>query len=237
MQPETVVEIPEKKSVNESEIKGKQTDQIRVDTYNWGPCLVRLKIRDNFKKLIETDLTQKIDYRTKLAGQIDHEMGFSQEAKDIIAPELAKYLGVYDQMVQKFQNKKFEHPPHYALTALWVNYQKKNEFNPPHDHDGSLSFVIYLDIPDELIQENKAYIGKSCGPGGIQFCYGEGNRQAITYMSEFPNTGDMFIFPAWLKHWVSPFHSDVTRISVSGNVHDQVPIATLPKHFKVEQAE
>ena len=98
-------------------------------------------------------------------------------------------------------------------------------------------FVIYLNIPEKLIEEHKAYKGKSCGPGGIQFLYGEGNRQAITYMSEMPQTGDMFIFPAWLKHWVSPFKSDVTRISVSGNIHASIPINVLPKDIKVESRE
>ena len=34
----------------------------------------------------------------------------------------------------------------------------------------------------------------------------------------------MFIFPAWLKHWVSPFQSDCVRVSVSGNVHDSAPL-------------
>ena len=33
-----------------------------------------------------------------------------------------------------------------------------------------------------------------------------------------PRTGEMYIFPALLQHWVCPFKSDVTRISVSGNV-------------------
>ena len=43
-------------------------------------------------------------------------------------------------------------------------------------------------------------------------------------MSYFPEELDMFIFPAWLKHWVSPFKSDCTRIvRVSGNVHDSAP--------------
>jgi len=28
------------------------TDQIRVNTYNWGPCVVKVKIRDNFKTLL-----------------------------------------------------------------------------------------------------------------------------------------------------------------------------------------
>ena len=69
-----------------------------------------------------------------------------------------------------------------------------------------LSFVIYLKIPEELKKENKEYKGRSCGPGGIQFIYGEGPRDAVTYMSHFPEERDMFIFPAWLKHWVSPFY-------------------------------
>ena len=34
----------------------------------------------------------------------------------------------------------------------------------------------------------------------------------------------MYIFPAWLKHWVYPFKSDCTRISVSGNVRDYIKI-------------
>jgi len=115
------------------------------------------------------------------------------------------------------------------MSALWINYQKANEFNPPHDHDGKLSFVIYLKIPEELKKENKEYKGRSCGPGGIQFMYGEGPRDAVTYMSHFPEERDMFIFPAWLKHWVSPFKSDCTRISVSGNIHDSAPLNNITK--------
>ena len=76
---------------------------------------------------------------------------------------------------------------------------------------------------------NEAYRGRSCGPGGIQFLYGEGPRDAVTYMSYFPVERDMFIFPAWLKHWVSPFKSDCTRISVSGNIHDSAPLNNITK--------
>ena len=31
-------------------------------------------------------------------------------------------------------------------------------------------------------------------------------------------TGDFFMFPALLQHWVLPFKSKCTRISVSGNL-------------------
>ena len=40
----------------------------------------------------------------------------------------------------------------------------------------------------------------------------------------------MFIFPAWMKHYVAPFYSDVTRISVSGNVADSVQLNQLKRH-------
>ena len=35
-----------------------------------------------------------------------------------------------------------------------------------------------------------------------------------------PKTGDIFIFPAELKHTVYPFTSDVERVTMSFNVFD-----------------
>ena len=53
--------------------------------------------------------------------------------------------------------------------------------------------------------------------------------------SFFPEEGDMFIFPAWLKHWVYPFKSDCERISVSGNVKDHVKIKNLKLFERLEK--
>ena len=80
-------------------------EKINVVTYNWGPCVIKLKMRDNFIKLLLDEAAKnKTNYENKLAGQLHREIGYDQKSKDIIAPELAKYLGVYDQMFQKFQN-------------------------------------------------------------------------------------------------------------------------------------
>jgi len=213
----------------------KENQQIQVNTMNWGPCVVHLKVLDTFKNILLDEIKKsKDDYREKLAGQIEKEIGYTQESRDKIIPHLSPYLGIYDECFQRYQNKKYDKKPEYALTALWCNFQKPNEFNPPHDHDGKLSFVIYLSVPESLKKENEAYNGKSCGPGGIQFLYGEGIRDCITYMSYFPKDGDMFIFPAWLKHWVSPYKSDCVRISVSGNVHDSAPLNQINKKVLVK---
>ena len=185
------------------------SEQIDIKIFNWGPCVVKCKIKPEYGKLLLDEAkNNKIDFRDKLAGQIDLETSYSDEARNKMVPFLSQYFGVYDQAFQAYTQKKYDKRPEYVLSALWINYQKANEFNPPHDHDGKLSFVIYLKIPEELKKENEKYIGKSCGPGGIQFIYGNGPRDCISYMSYFPEELDMFIFPAWLKHWVSPFYSD-----------------------------
>ena len=214
--------------------------QIKIDVYNWGPCVVRLKIDEDFRKLLLTEAkSNKADFRDKLAGILDHETGYTDESKTKLLPQLSQYLGVYDQAYQTYVSKPYETKPEYVLSSMWINYQKPNDFNPPHDHDGRISFVIYLDIPEMLKEENKSYVGKSCGPVGIQFVYGNGPRDCVTTMSFFPGVGDMFMFPSWLKHWVAPYKSDCTRVSVSGNFHDQVPLNNVvnfaPNYIKNKQ--
>ena len=125
--------------------------QIPVSTFNWGPCVIKLKIEDEFKKLLlEEGKKNTEDYRDKLAGILDHETGYNDKSKHKILPMLSQYIGVYDQMYERYTNKKYERKPEYVLSALWINHQRPNDFNPPHDHDGKLSFVIYLQIPHEL---------------------------------------------------------------------------------------
>ena len=209
-------------------------EDISYGIFGWGPCIVHLKISEDFHKklLVEAAASRKkeLDFRTKLAGIIKEEYSFIN--KEQFVPYISQVLGVYDQAFQKHKNVYYkpEDRPQYLLSAMWVNYMKKNEFNPPHDHGDELSFVIFLDVPEQLQQEQKDYIGNSGGPGSLGFLYGEGNRQAITYQAIHPKNRDMFIFPAWVKHYVAPFYSDVTRISVAGNIANAVPLNKMDRY-------
>ena len=47
-------------------------EKIKVDMFNWGPCVVRMKISEEFRKLLLTEGEKnKLDMRGKLAGQIE----------------------------------------------------------------------------------------------------------------------------------------------------------------------
>ena len=145
-------------------------------------------------------------------------------------------FNLYNAALQRWKQGNEKAPSSYFLEKLWINFQGPNEFNPPHSHGGALSFVIFAKIPIELRAENQNYKGLSAGPGGITFLYGDTDDRCITNHSVFPEEGDMYIFPAWVKHWVYPFKSDCTRISISGNVIDRIELSKLKKANGKEKA-
>ena len=212
-------------------------DKIRLDyqMFRWGPLLVKFKIPDDIrKKLLEEAEASNKDYEKNLAGVITKEVGFRNI--EMFQPFFHAIFEMYADAQFKWAAGKKSKPEdfkqQYTLDSLWANFQGPGDFNPPHDHAGALSWVIYLSIPAILKKERETYKGRSEGPGAIAFIYGEGPRTYITHHSAFPEEGEMFIFPAELKHWVFPFKSDCTRISVSGNVNDSIKLKYLKNNFK-----
>ena len=203
--------------------------EVKYQVLQWGPCVVHLKISEDFQQKLlkgaEESRKLKKDFRSNLAGIIKEEYAYENRADYV--DEISQFLTVYDEAYQKFKNEKYKIKPEYMLNALWVNYMKKHEYNPQHDHSDWLSFVIFLKVPEEITKEQEDFVGNSAGPGSLSFLYGDGNRQSITYQSVKPTERDIFIFPAWIKHYVAPFYSDVTRISVSGNISNSALLSHI----------
>ena len=108
------------------------------------------------------------------------------------------------------------------MTPLWVNFQKKHEFNPIHKHSGVLSFVIWIDIPYKI--EDEQYIKSdksvSISPGCFSFLYTDilGKIKPHLIPADCTYNNSMVLFPAGLNHCVYPFYtSDRYRISVAAN--------------------
>ena len=134
------------------------------------------------------------------------------------------------QMERHFRGMSYlnEHRPVF-ISDMWVNFQKKYEFNPPHDHSGLFSFVVFINIPYDL-KEEENYFGEVRKKDSDQV-------QNHTSKFAFLNTdhsgavscdpmdvdksfeGKMLLFPAKQIHQVFPFFtSDDYRITVSGNM-------------------
>lgn len=190
---------------------------IRYNFYYWGPYLWRtnigLKICDeilNRGKILTSSFTDN------LASLIDDVKHFNNENdKDYITRCLDPYFDCYLETKKDFAT--INNVPNLRLLDIWINFQKKGEYNPEHIHRGDLSFVLYLDIPEGLYEENKLFKGAGAGPGCIVFRYGEQSDWAVSLHKFIPEKGDLFIFPSLLSHSANVFKSDGIRVSVSGN--------------------
>tara|TARA_B100000945_G_scaffold183907_1_gene147497 strand:+ start:737 stop:1510 length:774 start_codon:yes stop_codon:yes gene_type:complete len=193
---------------------------------NFGPYVAYFKCHDSLINGLRRkgDKLEQGSRNSKLAGILSDQRGYTKEDKEWFIKEFQPYITKYINDAINYIGQPFNSETHsskFQLIDLWINYMKSGEHNPQHNHNGQLSWVIYLEVPD-LTEEKNNFKGTGMGPGIIGFHYGENHRPKWaehTYKYD-PVASHMFIFPAQLRHEVLPFFTkDKTRISVSGNLY------------------
>ena len=222
--------------------------EIQYQTARWGPLVLQTKIEDDFvDELLEKGLESRhsgkkqLDARRYLAGHIENEFLYENTIEWFdpkIEPYINGYINLADQwtgvnsfkhlirdstvenIVKGGHDQKIPTDIGWHMSMAWINFQKKGEYNPPHNHPCDLSFVAFLQVPKEIGLEFESIpeVEHGKGPGLLYFDYGEQLPFSVKTFGKYPEKGDLFLFPGWLMHHVHDFKSDVERISVSGNV-------------------
>jgi hypothetical protein len=164
-------------------------------------------------------------YNDKLVGNIGSSYLIPDKDDWFYKTILQQYILTY---VKHFGTSVFQ--PYltkncnYVLQSMWVNYQKKYEFNPIHDHSGIFSFVVWCKIPSSHQQEkNLSFVKHSANPSAscFEFIYNDTVARLRTkkfYLSP-EDEGTMLFFPSTLMHQVYPFYtSDEERVTIAGNI-------------------
>ena len=178
---------------------------------------------------------QKVPHNTKLVGNIEEQylMGFKNQLNMY---KLETYLrglaGIYEkkfnymscmgnQTMSLDQGMSFD----LRLKNCWVNFMKKYEFNPIHNHSGLYSFNIFVKIPYDLKEEFDSPRTQNINqrfPGCFSFYCGNGLGEFVPHVLEADKDWEQVIilFPSVTQHCVYPFYtSDDYRITVSGNLY------------------
>jgi len=179
-------------------------------------------------KVIKKARKKPEDMKGELAGNISSSIRLDSES-----PQLAEFLNT---ILPEFINSHIEsygapwravmkEGEGFNLESLWVNFQKKHEFNPPHDHSGVFSFVIWMQIPTSYAEQRKLPICAESNAdnhiSNFAFSYTNtmGRVSTFAYNMEKEAEGYMVMFPSQMLHQVFPFYeNDGERISISGNV-------------------
>ena len=197
-----------------------QIKNVKYGHINWGPYVMKTKVPDYIIKKLKIEGKKAIvNYGHKLAGHLDNQFLYPPKVQEWFFTEIHPIIQAYRNGHCKFHGVE-ELNVELQADDLWVNYMQPGDFNPVHTHGGDYSFVLFLDVPKQLKKEQENFKGTSTPPGSLMFEYTQQAkpRWATTGTRIIPETGDIYMFPALLQHWVCPFKSKVTRISVSGNL-------------------
>lgn len=162
-----------------------------------------------------------------LAGNIQHQYQIKTNhdyLEQLVLPYAEKiWAGTHPHLwFTSYGIRRFT--PLKMLKTAWVNFQAAGEFNPLHNHDGVLSFVIWCQIPYDMEDE---YAHRPHTPpernmaGKFQFVYSNmlGNQVTWNMNIDRSHENKLIIFPSKLLHAVYPFFSsDKYRISIAGNL-------------------
>lgn len=184
-----------------------------------------LKIVKDEIEVISKNRNNLSKFNKNLVGQLKYEFPFSDETLKKIEPFIFKLKEVYELNFGNPNKSSFgEIQPDFCLGEMWVNFQSKHEYNPPHIHSGLYSFALWINIPYNLQEEEDMDNGKySAMPTNSHFYFQYNTTLGEIVQHKIPvdksMEGHMVFFPAKMSHYVNPFYtSDGERISVSGNL-------------------
>lgn len=138
-------------------------------------------------------------------------------------PEIAEFIDLIrqavDEMTRITAGVAQDDYSGGATFQAWANVLRDGGYNKPHTHPGCTWSGVYYVEPGET----EAGAGDD---GWIEFFDPRSAVEMIpTPGNEFgrrvavePKAGRMLAFPAWLRHYVMPYHGGGERISIAFNV-------------------
>ena len=126
--------------------------------------------------------------------------------------------GIFQELKNSIDHVVNKCVPNTNVESLWANVNNHKDFNMQHNHEGLLSGVFYLKVP-----ENSGNLVLVNPKSKMNHCYY--SKTLSQYIPSLkhdfvikPEPLAVVIFPSWLEHYVEPNLSTSSRISVSFNI-------------------
>ena len=200
--------------------------RVPKESVGWLETKLSKSVMSRLWGYIKTAKKNPIIHNSKLAGNISKSLLIKDKDnwffQTVLIPLIGKFAECYPSYMSSISILTEDAP--YGLHPFWVNFQKETEFNPPHDHSGLWSFVIWVKIPTDWREQHALPISANSNTPKasdfeFQFTSMMGQLAYHSYYLDKEAEGNMLFFPAKLMHSVHPFYNcDKERISISGNI-------------------
>tara|TARA_B100000902_G_C27235215_1_gene877016 strand:+ start:126 stop:770 length:645 start_codon:yes stop_codon:yes gene_type:complete len=190
----------------------------------FGPTIAKVVIPDEMISKLNNYIDETIkdkekskaqDHGKTLAGQVTQELVLDDKFCETSG--WLKFLGLSVGSWIKLAGLK--DITKFKLINSWAVRQFKGDYNPTHWHNGHVSGVGYLKVPNEL--GGKSQGGKITNPNGkLELIHGTKQFLSQSTFIIKPKVGEFYLFPNYMMHTVYPFKdTDDERRSISFNAY------------------
>jgi uncharacterized protein (TIGR02466 family) len=193
---------------------------MNIINYTLFPTIVT-EVECDLFKYIQGDLIRWIyNYKSKTESVVYSNRGGWQSPNDFhndpSFSEFRNYIVTNANHALCYYNCQF------SLDNMWININKKGDYNICHDHPAStMSGVIWIKTPENCgklsFRSPHEYVEHS-----LLKCADEDVKKERNYRDTFdfmPKEGTMILFASHLMHWVEMNESDEDRISIAFNLN------------------
>lgn len=114
---------------------------------------------------------------------------------------ISNAINEFNKGINRVQNNQDEKLLYDLGKGPWIHYMQKNYFQPMFRSPGMITGLIFIDVPVQISDANS--IG-----GDLSFTYGEEGFWHSNMVNLKPETGDIIIFPSYLRHQFYPYTHD-----------------------------
>jgi uncharacterized protein (TIGR02466 family) len=170
----------------------------------------------------ESIISYALDEKKSSAGRNKSNRG-GWQSDCLIIDSLPNYFSPLVDIIKDIGYKfaeAIEINPLEMLDNMWINVNGYKDYNTIHSHPGCMiSGAYYVKFPENggnLVFTNPAADYMQCDWGEPPIVHNKFNCMQYHYP---PTTGDLILFPSWLKHEVLPNNNESeSRISISFNL-------------------
>jgi len=144
--------------------------------YPFSPPIFKTEVDSSFTKELVTEgrkLTNDLGYDQNHTLASKHDLSRTWHYKNDYLNKVEPYLKTYverffnsitnamntpdmvDSLLSIQEDRMKFRKGNLKLDNLFINFNKKDDFNPPHTHTGILSFVIFCKIPDGIFKDQQ----------------------------------------------------------------------------------
>jgi uncharacterized protein (TIGR02466 family) len=190
-----------------------EKNEVYVVNFNGLPILIKKNAYNPSKE--ELNHIKKLEYIN--SSHKDTTLKLSKEKYILKNKKLKNINNIFDKYIEIYKKNILQINNNTCLLNSWVTWHSTDSIHPPHTHPNALVSLVYYVKCDKgsiTFMQDKSML---CDGYYFEYDIINYNEYNSAVWDVFLTTGDLIIFPGWIRHQAKNFLKNSDRYVIGAN--------------------